>query len=66
MNDLKTLVIFDQFENERGEDLLDIRQRRFAYEAVEIGDDSDDDDGRRVSRLPYAEAAMKAARKHNL
>ena len=65
MNDLKTLVIFDQCANERGEDLLDIREKRFAYDAVEIGDDSDDD-RRRVSRMPYAEAAAKAARKHNL
>ena len=65
MNDLKILVIFDQSANERGEDLLDIREKRFAYDAVEIGDDSDDD-RRRVSRMPYAEAAAKAARKHNL
>ena len=34
MNNLKTLVIFDQCENERGEEVIDIREKRFAYEAV--------------------------------
>ena len=65
MNNLKTLVIYDHYMNERGEDILDIREKRFAFDAVMEGDDSDDD-RRRVSRLPYAQAAMKAGKKHNL
>lgn len=65
MNSLKSITIFDHLQSNPIEDLFDIKERRFAYEAQE---DSDGEVPRlnRHSSLPYGANIRMAAESHQI
>jgi len=53
MNTLKAYILFEQFASEREEDIQDIKDQKFAYVVADDNLDSDDDNVRCKSFMPY-------------